>query len=239
MSALTLPGLIFLCIIFCLVVLALVVAYIIVPIKWRNTAARAFLMSRGPATNAPNNEMRVEVEVAVAQAFHQDIRSINQCIIAEDRSWAFANITIDFADSGETPSMWKAETSYSVFFRRLDGAAPEIALDRRDASSINPMYTYGWKIKSGELVYCEAAFMDEFKTYCHPGQEAEALSLLAPDALLAVLDNMTGTDMYIVDRYLFCIMPSSRVSRAKIQRIFESSAIITREINTNLPRVRR
>lgn len=216
--------------------LGLVIAYTIVPINWRNTAARKYLLAQVRATNAPSHVMRLDVEQAIGLAFHQDIRNINSCIMANDQSWAFANVTIDFVDSGEEPSYWKAETSYNVFVRRLASSAPEIALDHRYSSSINPMYAYSWKIRNGELIYCEAAFMDEFKTYCHPGQEAEVLSLLAPDALLSVLDNMTGTDMYIVDEYFFCIMPNFHVSQSKIQRIFESSATIVRELNTNLPR---
>lgn len=159
--------------------------------------------------------------------------------MASDRSWAFANVTIDFVDSPQEPSMWKIETSYNVFLRRLSGYAPEVALDQKGNSSINPMYAYGWKIRQGELVYCEAAFMDTYKVYCHPGQEAEVLSLLAPDALIAILDNMTGTDVYIVGSYLFCIMPSFYVSHHKIKQIYENTQSIVHELNTNLPRAQR
>ncbi|HEX8390388.1 MAG TPA: hypothetical protein VF597_03135 [Candidatus Saccharimonadales bacterium] len=222
------------------IVYALAIICAIAIAIWSNLrsggSGKSFLL-RQDGINTPDSPTRFAIEQSLSQVFRATLRQLDTVVVAPNKQWFYAELVVDFIESPHRdPSYWKVETSYRVFARRLAKPAPEIALDNRRHGSVNPLYAYGWKIKNGELVYCEAAFMDRFKLYCHPGSEAEVLSLLAPDALVTILDNMTGTDMYIVGDHLYCIMPNRYVSNKRIEQVFSQTEAIVRELDTNLPR---
>lgn len=208
----------------------------VIPAAWRNKGARSYLAGKLKKDVANAEAYSYDIQQVAELVFHYEIRDVQSAIVASDNEWMYARVTIDFVDNSKEPSYWKVETSYQLFVRRLVRTAPEIALDQRGNSSVNPLYAYGWKIAHGELVYCEAEFMDKYRMYCRPGEEVSGLSLLAPDALVMILNHMPGTDMYIVGEYLCCIMPNRYTSAFMMKRIFEKTAVIVRELNTNLSR---
>lgn len=173
-----------------------------------------------------------DVEEVVQGGLHKFIQEFRELITGDE--WLFIQPTFIVVPKF-TSFEERSAATLSLFSRKIDQYSPTFVIRNRKNKSLTSRY-YQTQVKNKRLVQSELDFDGLHSLYAEQGKHIQALQIMSPELLEALMNAPFRADIVIKKNQLYYILPGEKPAERVLGELFIHSTSVMKELGENLDR---